>query len=360
MIVTTIPIALKKKCVLMHEQGRTNSAIYDYFTQEFPNSGCTEHSFRSMLSRWARTVYPDSSTLDSGTFRDFTAHDATVQIKQNGEIIQAWIKQRKESIDPQAFIEAITGNFEKYTFENKRNENSSGMLEIPLFDMHWGISYRADYEQTLRDLVLLIRSKYWDRIEIPFGQDYFHNDSIINGQTTKGTAVQKVDTVKAVQDGKNFMFNLIEECLEHSKHVHVTYSPGNHDYSLSWMFAEVLLERYGPNVVDDSIQNRKIITYGDNAIMVTHGASKRAKNPKDLALVFISKFSELSNFKNKEVHAGHLHAETATDVYGVMVRRLSTRASEDDWSDMEDFVGSNKRFMLFEWTLNELKSIHYI
>ena len=265
-----------------------------------------------------------------------------------------------EKINPQAFIDAITGNYEKYEFKKVKSKKSSNMLEIPLFDMHWGISYREDYEQTLQDLVLLIRSKNWDYIVIPFGQDYFHNDSIVNGQTTKGTAIQKVDTVKAVQDGKNFMFNLIEECMSNANHVKVVYTPGNHDYSLSWMFIEVLLERYGPEIIDDSISNRKFITYGQNAIMITHGASKRALNPKDLALIFTSKFNDFSKFQNKEVHAGHLHSETDSDVYGVMVRRLSTKALEDDWSDKEDFVGSNKRFMLFEWSLLKLKSIYYV
>ena len=357
---TTIPIDIKQKCVNMRSEGSSISEIYSYFISEISNSNCSEHGFRSMLSRWSRKEYPDETTLVNGTYDDFIAHDATVQVKQNGEIIQAWIKQRRDSINPQAFIDAITGNYEKYEFKKVKSKKSSNMLEIPLFDMHWGISYREDYEQTLQDLVFLIRSKNWDYIVIPFGQDYFHNDSIVNGQTTKGTVIQKVDTVKAVQDGKNFMFNLIEECLSNANHVKVVYTPGNHDYSLSWMFMEVLLERYGPEIVDDTISNRKFITYGKNAIMLTHGTSKRASNPKDLALIFTSKFNDFSKFQNKEVHAGHLHSETDSDVYGVMVRRLSTKALEDDWSDKEDFVGSNKRFMLFEWSLLKLKSIYYV
>ena len=357
---TTIPIDIKQKCLDMHSKGSSISEVYSYFISEIPSSNCSEHGFRSMLSRWTKKDYPDEPTLNNGTYNDFIAHDATVQVKQNGEIIQAWIKQRRESINPQAFIDAITGTYEKYEFKKTKSRKSSNMLEIPLFDMHWGISYREDYEQTLQDLVFLIRSKNWDYIVIPFGQDYFHNDSIVNGQTTKGTMIQKVDTVKAVQDGKNFMFNLIEECVSNANHVKVVYTPGNHDYSLSWMFMEVLLERYGPEIIDDSISNRKFITYGQNAIMITHGTSKRASNPKDLALIFTSKFNDFSKFQNKEVHAGHLHSETDSDVYGVMVRRLSTKALEDDWSDKEDFVGSNKRFMLFEWSLLKLKSIYYV
>ena len=125
------------------------------------------------------------------------------------------------------------------------------------------------------------------------------------------------------------------------------------------MFIQVLLERYGL-IVDDSITNRKVVAYGKNAIMFTHGDSKQA-TPKNLAQIFpISFASEFANADVREVHAGHLHREAESDIYGVMVRRLSTGGQSDSWADKEDFIGAHKRFMLFEWDLNKLRSIHYI
>ena len=62
----------------------------------------------------------------------------------------------------------------------------------------------------------------------------------------------------------------------------------------------------------------------------------------------------------REVHAGHLHHEAEADIYGVMVRRLSSGGIVDDWTNRQDFVGSHRRFMLFEWDLERLRSIHYI
>ena len=233
------------------------------------------------------------------------------------------------------------------------------MLEIPLFDMHWGIAYYDYYEPILEEILQLINSRRWEKIVIPFGQDFFHNDSIVNGQTTKGTEIEKVDMVKAVKDGKKFIYAIIDEAIANADEVQVLYTPGNHDKSISWMFVQVLLERYG-SIVDDSIENRKCITYGSNAIMVTHGNSKRA-TMKNLAHIFPISFPEsFGKAIVREVHAGHLHEEADSDVYGVMVRRLSSGGKVDEWTDNEDYLGSHRRFMIFEWGLDKLKSIHYI
>lgn len=62
----------------------------------------------------------------------------------------------------------------------------------------------------------------------------------------------------------------------------------------------------------------------------------------------------------REVHAGHLHHEAEADIFGVMVRRLSSGTVTTEWTDKEDYVGAHKRFMLFEYDINKLRSIHYI
>jgi hypothetical protein len=94
--------------------------------------------------------------------------------------------------------------------------------------------------------------------------------------------------------------------------------------------------------------------------MVTHGNSKRA-TAKNLAHIFAITFpKEFANADVREVHSGHLHCEGEADVFGVMMRRLSTGGKVDNWSDSEDFVGAHRRFMIFEWDLNKLNSIHYI
>lgn len=355
-----IPIKVKATCCQMRDEGVLARDIYNnYFVKNVENPMSLE-SFRRNIRKWAAKIQADSFTLDSGTYEGFTAHDATVQVSKSGEIIQAWIKQKANDLDPEEFLAAIRETVKPVDYKPTRRDNANRMLEIPLFDMHWGIAFMDYYEPVLNEILDLITSRRWDRIVIPFGQDFFHNDSIVNGQTTKGTVIEKVDMTRAVKECKSFMYTMIDKAIENANEVKVLYSAGNHDRSISWMFVQVLLERYGPDVVDDSLEYRKVVTYGKNAIMLTHGDSKRA-TPKNLAHIFPISFSEeFANTNVREVHAGHLHCEGEADIFGVMVRRLSSGGKIDDWSDKEDFIGTHRRFMVFEWDLEKLASIHYI
>lgn len=356
----TIPLEVKRVCVEMKERGLSARQIYDeYFKDEVENPQ-SYNAFRTSLLRWSKKNFPDNVTLNGGTYEGFTAYGATVQVSKTGEIVQAWVRQKTDPIDPEEFIQVLRETVEPYEFKSQVSDNASRMLEIPLFDMHWGTAFFDHYQTTLDEILSLICSRRWDRIVIPFGQDFFHNDSIVNGQTTKGTNIEKVDMTRAVKDGRRFIFTIIDAALNNANDVRVIYSPGNHDRSISWMFMQVLIERYGAEIVDDSFSPRKVIAYGKNAIMITHGDSKQA-TPKTLAQIFPVTFpEEFANANIREVHAGHLHHEGEADIHGVMVRRLSSGNVTDSWHDDEDFVGTHKRFMLFEWDRNKLKSIHYI
>jgi UDP-2,3-diacylglucosamine pyrophosphatase LpxH len=355
-----IPIQVKKECCRLRAEGKSYREIYrDYYTTAVDNPAEFD-SFRRLLHRWMAISFPDETTLQCGTYDGFTAHDATVQVSRTGEIVQAWIKQRASDINPDVFIEAIRGNVEPFVYTPRQCAIADRMLEIPLFDMHWGVAFMDYYEPVLNELLDLITSKSWDKIVIPFGQDFFHNDSIVDGKTTKGTPIEKVDMIRAVKEGQTFIYALIDTALQCANKVEVLYSAGNHDRSTAWMFMQVLLERYGEAVVDDSLEYRKVVTYGKNSIMLTHGDSKQA-TAKNLAHIFpISFANEFANADVREVHAGHLHHEAEADIFGVMVRRLSSGGKIDEWTNRQDFVGSHRRFMVFEWDRVKLKSIHYI
>ena len=356
----SIPIKVKRECCRMKREGLSNKEIYENYYRHQVEKVCSSDAFRCMLSRWMKQTFPDDTTLVCGTYEGFTAHNATVQVSKTGEIVQAWIKQKPSDFDPEDFIKAIRDNVEPYEYQLTYDINANRMLEIPLFDMHWGVSFMDRYESVLCDILEIIRSRHWDSIVIPVGQDFFHNDSIVNPTTTKGTVVDKVDMTRAVKEGRQFITAIIDAAIENANKVRVFYSAGNHDRSISWMFMQVLLERYGPNIVDDSMEYRKVFTYGKNSVMVTHGDSKQA-TAKNLAHIFpISYPEEFAQATTREVHSGHLHHESEADIFGVMVRRLSSGAAVDDWSNRQDFVGTHRRFMVFEWDLDSLRSIHYI
>ena len=355
-----IPVRVKRECCRMKNDGVSNKEIYENYFCHQVEQLCTYHSFRTALNRWMKLNFPDDTTLECGTYEGFTAHDATVQVSKTGEIIQAWIKQKANNFDIEDLVATLKESIEPYVYEPTYNESSDHMLEIPLFDMHWGISFMEDYQPVLNDILNLIHSRHWDHIVIPFGQDFFHNDSIINPTTTKGTVVDKVDMIRAIKEGRQFITAIIDASLNHANKVKVIYTPGNHDRSVTWMFMQVLLERYGSDIVDDTMEYRKVFTYGINSIMVTHGDSKQA-TAKNLSHIFAVSFpEEFAQATIREVHAGHLHHEKEGDIFGVMVRRLSSGVTVDDWSNRQDYIGTHRRFMIFEWDRNSLRSIHYV
>lgn len=356
----SIPISVKKECCRLKREGNTSKQIYDnYYVKQVENPSCY-NGFRRRLLEWEGKVFPDDLTLESGTYEGFIAHDATVQVSNTGQIIQAWIKQKAEDFDVEDLVEALRENVEHYQYVPHYDETADRMLEIPLFDMHWGISFLDDYKSVIDDILDKIHSRHWDRIVIPFGQDFFHNDSLANATTSNGTAIEKVDMQRAVKEGRQFITAIIDAALINANNVRVLYTPGNHDRSITWMFMQVLLERYGSEVVDDSMEYRKVFAYGKNSIMVTHGDSKQA-TAKNLAHIFAVSFpEEFAQATTREVHSGHLHHEKAGDIYGVMIRRLSTGVTVDDWTNRQDYVGTHRRFMIFEWDHNALRSIHYV
>ena len=351
-----IPYDIKRKCVCLANQGQSYREIYNEHIK--PRSEMSFRSFGRRMPEWKAKVVDDTQTLDAANLAYmFAPHASTVQVNAKGEVIQAWIKQHTES-RIEELLEAIKANTPIAQVQPKVIEEADGMLEIPLFDMHFGIATLEYYQDTLEEILAIVTNKHWDKIVIPVGQDLFHNDSITKGITTKGTLIEKVDLKQAVYDAKTFYFNLIDKAIESANEVSVMYSPGNHDKTVGWLFVQILKERYG-DIVDDSMAERKAIWWNGCFIGITHG-DKNTDNVNGLRGKFTMEFPTLfAMAKVREIHTGHLHREDGRDEYGVQVRRMSSGNKDDDWTTGEGYK-SQKRFMLFEWMPNRLKSIHYV
>lgn len=351
-----IPYDIKRKCVTLANQGKPYKEIYNEYIK--PYGTMSFRSFGRRMAEWKEKMVEDGKTLEAANLAyKFAPHASTVQVNGKGEVIQAWIKQHTEN-RIEELLEAIKDNTPIAQIQPKVIEQAVGMLEIPLFDMHWGIADMDFYRDTLAEILEIVGSKRWDRIVIPVGQDLFHNDSITKGVTTKGTLIEKVDLKKAVYDAKTFYFNLIDTALQSANEVSVIYSPGNHDKTVGWLFVQILKERYG-DIVDDSTAERKAVWWNGCFIGITHG-DKHTDNVNGLRGKFTMEFPTLfAMAKVREIHTGHLHREDSKDEYGVQVRRMSSGNKDDDWTTDEGYK-SQKRFMLFEWMPNRLKSIHYV
>lgn len=351
-----IPYEVKRRCVDLANSGKGYAEIYREHIK--PYGTMSFRSFGRRMAEWKAKMVEDAKTLDAANLAyKFAPHASTVQVNAKGEVIQAWIKQHTEN-RLEEILEAIKDNTPIAQIKPKVIEDAEGMLEIPLFDMHFGIADIEYYRNTLAEILAIVSSKHWDSIVIPIGQDLFHNDSISKGITTKGTLIEKVDLKKAVQDAKTFYYNLIDTALQYANKVQVMYSPGNHDKTVGWLFVQILKERYG-DIVDDSTKERKAVWWNGCFIGITHG-DKNTDNVNGLRGKFTMEYPALfATAKVREIHTGHLHREDSRDEYGVQVRRMSTGNKDDDWTAEEGYK-SQKRFMLFEWMPNRLKSIHYV
>lgn len=347
---------VKKRCVELARQGKAYREIYNEYICELGSMSL--RSFKRKMYDWKSKIAIDTEMLDGANLAyKFTPHASTVQVNAKGEIIQAWIKQHTED-RLEEILEAIRDNTPIAQVQHKISAEADGMLEIPLFDMHFGIADLDYYRNSLGEILSIVSSKHWDKIVIPIGQDLFHNDSITKGVTTKGTLIEKVNLKQAVYDAKTFYFNLIDTALECANEVSVMYSPGNHDKTVGWLFVQILKERYG-DIVDDSTAERKAVWWNGCFIGITHG-DKHTDNVSGLRGKFTMEFPALfATATVREIHAGHLHREDGRDEYGVQVRRMSSGNKSDDWTIDEGYM-SQKRFMLFEWMPNRLKSIHYV
>lgn len=353
-----IDIRLKKQCVDALLQGKKAQEIYDQIFHP-EHDTMSFKTFDRALRKWKKKSYADEETLNAGTYPDFIPHNATVQVNGNGEVVQAWIKQKADDSDAyNELIQTIKDNTTPVPVNNPTwTEIDDMMLEIGLYDMHFGLP--NNYFGVLNELLDIIKLHSYDEINIIIGQDLFHNDDF-RGRTSKGTQIEKVDISNAWIDARYFYYNVIETACENADHVNIIYVKGNHDESLAWAFVQMLSVMFPQIHVDDSMNKRKCIHWKDCFIGLTHGEETKS-SPNDLRGQFTIKFpEEFAQSNVREIHCGHLHHERESDVYGVMVRRLSTANITDAWSDNSGYIGSHKRFMVFEWTPGKLKSIHYL
>lgn len=239
----------------------------------------------------------------------------------------------------------------------KRPKSGKRLLELPYTDMHFGNSTIADYRSTLAYSLEHIRSRKWQQTVVWIGSDFYHCDNFKN-TTSNGTPQSSMWWPEAVKDGLEFIGTVIEACLEQSVETYVYYIPGNHDESMTWMFALMLEHRYPQAVFDTRIENRKVHLFADCAIGMTHGTEKTRK---DLDRVFAAEYPKFSAATHREVHMGHLHHEKTVDHYGVMTRSLPTSARTDKWHRESGYVGAHKTFLLFEWEAGRgITDPHYV
>lgn len=350
-----IPYSLKKQCVEMANGGKSQREVYNkLFSIEHSEMGF--ETFRHKLRIWQKCKMADEKTLYSGTYKGFIPHAATVQINGEGEVTQAWIKQSATDSEWDKLLETIRENVKPEKIEPITGASASGMLEIPLFDMHFPIGTYEYYKPTQAEIIQIIQSRSWEEINIIVGQDLFHTNDM-KGHTVKGTYVGEIDVPLAWSDARRFWLPIISEAIKHSGKAKIIYSKGNHDACLAWAFVQELIARFPQIEFDDSMEPKKAIHWKRCFIGVGH--CEDSNNPKDMFASFVCEFPmEFAESDVQEIHSGHLHCESVDK--GMMVRRLASGVPTDKWNKDHSFNTAQKRFQIFEWEPSRLKAIYYV
>lgn len=266
------------------------------------------------------------------------------------------VRPKVSGFDIEQFIEVVKQNVTPIIVEREQEESQHKLLEIPLYDMHFGVSSLEYYERHLGEILSKIQSRKWDKILFVVGQDLLHNDNF-KGQTANGTMIEKVDMVKAFNEALQFYTVLIAEALKQAKDIDVIYVKGNHDESLSYGFFRTLEATFPQVNFQGTLKQRIGFTWEKVFIGLSHGD----KGANRIVENFMTEHGKLiANAEVKEIHLGHLHTEISKDKFGIVQRTLATANRTDSWHEDNGFIGANKRFQLFEYSPASLDAIYYI
>lgn len=265
------------------------------------------------------------------------------------------VKPRVNGFDIDRLVERMSQR-EPIIIDKEPADKHSKLLEISLYDMHFGVSSLEYYQNHLEEIVYKIRSRSWEKILFVIGQDLLHNDNF-KGQTANGTQIDKVDMEKAFDEAVAFYETLIKEALVKANEIDCIYVKGNHDESISYGLFRTLKATFPQVNFEGSMKQRKGFVWEKIFIGLTHGD----KGANRLMENFLSEYGKLiAQAEVKEIHAGHLHTEITKDKFGIVQRTLATANKTDDWHEDNGFVGANKRFQLFEYSPTTLDAIYYI
>lgn len=266
-------------------------------------------------------------------------------------------REHKLTIDD--LIEKMKEPVEPLKIISKQKLSNDRSLGIYFTDLHFGINTIKDYQDVLKQTIDLLESNHWEEVIIPFGSDMLHVDNL-NNTTANQTRIQDVDIPSMIENAKQFYVTIINKAIEQSNKVTVLYIAGNHDLSTSYLLSH-WLDGYYKDVdkvtVCKKLDEIKVYMYGKVFMAFTHGDKGGKRKVDTLASQYPMEWARASV---REMYTGHLHREQVLDENGLTFRVLPTAAKTDDWHKRNSYVGAHKRFAIFEYTTDRVKSIHYV
>lgn len=200
-------------------------------------------------------------------------------------------------------------------------------LVIQIADLHFGVTKLKDTLPKLAKLKSRIEFGYKTIVIEQLG-DLFHSAQMKSSQTLKGTLLEDVDMVQAVEDAKQFYDVVIRSCIENSGNVIIEHAGGNHSGNMEYMFLIYLETKYPQIEVNYHNESRTVYKLGNVGIMLSHGDTVPLKK---LPMLFANEYKMLwAECETIEVHTGHKHNKFTEEEYdGVILRQAPTIKPND-------------------------------
>lgn len=235
-------------------------------------------------------------------------------------------------------------------YKVKQTSHNAHNLVVPLPDMHFGITTLEDVKSHL-DKLLGILNKGYKTIVIEQLGDLFHSSQMWSSQTLRGTMLDEVDMVQAIEDAKQFFDILVPACLDNSTSVYIKQMAGNHSGNMEYVFMEYLKAKYPQVVIKNNIKYRDAYLLDNVGIMIAHGDLA----PKNLPMLMANEFGGVWSLSHsREIHKGHFHKEKTIDEGGVISRQLGTVKPNDKYEIMNGWTLSKKELYALEYDSDKL------
>jgi len=196
-----------------------------------------------------------------------------------------------------------------------------------------------------------MKNKKYKVVSIEQLGDLFHSSLMKTTQTQKGTILDDVDMVQAIEDAKTFFDAIIRCALEHATEVHIYHTEGNHSGNMEYMFLEYLKAKYPDVKVFNNNDYRYFYALDNVGFMIAHGDYAK----KNLPMLFANEASQIwSDSYSREIHTGHFHNEKTTDHDGVIHRQLGTMKPSDKYEISNGWTLSKRELQIFEYDTNRL------
>ena len=277
--------------------------------------------------------------------------------------------RKPNEINVNELIEAIAAETRPVAidyYEEKNTIANTGLI-INLSDLHFGIlEYNEELHNMQTKIVNTIIMEKPTDVHINLLGDIFHSDSMVLGTTTKGTRVDDIDMVKAIEDAKEFLESIIYMAYHCAEHVRINMVVGNHDLSISYVFGQYLKARFQDTSIKFNVklQHRFACRVNDNIMMcLAHGDLGR----RNLPMIFATEYPGIwGTTKERICFTGHLHHQKkevtspVDDKDGMTIYQQPTIKPNDYYEIKNGYVTSKKMIQLYSYDEKHITKIHHL